>query len=161
MPSTPSGFRRRVETKFAGAPQSRSLLLTAVTRSVTTWLKQDFSTGVPFLETQSILSLFMTPRASYLALGSLPLFKGSCGSFHFLLFDAHWVPISHSGLSVSEHQKMKMMALLEGSISTSTNSQRGLVTRKLFFNVELVFQGETLNLLEKKNLWSCGPTSCL
>lgn len=74
-----------------------------------------------------------------MALFSLLLFKGSCGSFPFFLFDAHWVPVSHSGLSVSEHQKIKMVALLEGSISTSTNSQRGLVTRELFFTCRTGF----------------------
>lgn len=83
--------------------------------------------------------LFVKPQALYLALFSLVLFKGSCGSFHFLLFDAHWIPVSHSGLSVSEHQKIKMVALLEGSISTSSNSQRGSVTRELFPHIELGF----------------------
>lgn len=64
--------------------------------------------------------LFMKPQASCLALVSLPLFWGSCGGSHFLQSDACWVPVSHSGLSVSEPQKIKMVALLEGSISTPT-----------------------------------------
>lgn len=75
-----------------------------------------------------------------LALCPLPLIKGSCGSFHFLLFDACWVPVSHSGLSVSEHQKIKMVVPLEGSISISSNSRRGSVTQKFFSYKRLVFQ---------------------
>lgn len=109
--------------------------------SVTTWFEQDFNLQVPFLETPIEFPIIINEATSFLpALYPLPLVKGSCGSFHFLLFDAGWVPVSHSVLSISEHQKIKMVVPLEGSISISSNSRRGSVTQKLFSYKRLVFQ---------------------
>lgn len=119
-------------------PQSSSLLFNALVYSVTAWLRWGFKIQVPSLETPTEFSaIIYEPQAPYLALFSLPLFKRSCGSFHFLLFDARWVPVSHCGLSVSEHEETEMVALLEGSISTSSNSQEGSVTKETFLPVEM------------------------
>lgn len=99
---------------------------------------------------------FLRSQSFHLALFALPLFKGSGGRFHFLLFDACRVPVSHSGLSVSEHQKIKTAALLEGSISS--NSRRDSVTRKLFSHVGLAFSRQNSQYTKKKKnsviLWS-------
>lgn len=96
----------------------------------------------------------MKPQASYPAwFPSLSSRDRSCGSFHFLPLGARGVSVSHSGLSASEHQQIKMVALLEGSISTSSNSRGGSVTRGLSSHLRLVsfffFPGKTLNILKK------------
>ena len=47
-------------------PQLSSLLFTILMHSVTTWLKQDFSTQAPFLETPAEFSIIIYEATSFL-----------------------------------------------------------------------------------------------